>query len=103
MPQIASLEDVKAKRTFREVEDGRHRVYRTDFMVAPKDQPELPQAFLIESTPGRVLPTHFHEVDQFQVVVSGSGTLSKHALSTPGVHFARGFTPYGPIRNGAEG
>lgn len=103
MPQITAHDEVRDKRTYREVEEGRHRVYRTDFLVAPKERPELPQAFLIESTPGRLLPTHFHEVDQFQVVVSGGGTLSRHALSVPGVHFARGFTPYGPIRNGAGG
>lgn len=103
MPQIATHDDVKAKRTQREVEDGRHRVWRTDFIVAPKERPELPQAFLIESTPGRLLPTHFHEVDQVQVVVKGVGTLGRHPLAAPGVHFARGFTPYGPIRNGEEG
>ena len=103
MPQFATHDDVKASRTQRDVEEGRHHVWRTDFIVAPKERPDLPQAFLIESTPGRLLPTHFHEVDQFQVVVKGVGTLAKHKLAARGVHFARGFTPYGPIRNGEEG
>ena len=102
MPQLASLEQVRDKRTQRDVGGG-HYVRRTDFMVAPKDRPDLPQAFLIESTPGRVLNTHFHEVDQFQIVIHGGGTLSRHRLAAPGVHFARAFTPYGPITNDAQG
>jgi rubredoxin len=103
MPQIASHEDVKGTRTQRDVEGGRHQVGRTDFIAAPKDRPDLPQAFLIDSTPGRRLPTHFHEVDQFQVVVKGDGRLAQHELATGGVHFSRRFTPYGAITMGKQG
>jgi len=103
MPQIASHEQVREKRTWREVEEGRHKVWRTGFIEAAKEQADLPQAFMIESTPGRTLGTHFHEVDQFQVVVRGTGTLAKHQLAPYGIHFARAFTPYGAIKNGADG
>ena len=103
MPQIVSHQEVKGSRTQREVEGGRHRVGRTDFIAAPKERPDLPQAFLIDSTAGRRLPTHFHEVDQFQVVVRGDGRLAQHGLAKGGVHFARAFTPYGAITMGSEG
>lgn len=102
MPQIASHDQVRDSRTQRDVPGG-HHVRRTDFIAAPADRPELPQAFLIESTPGHHLRTHFHEVDQFQVVVGGNGTLAKHVVAPPGVHFARRFTPYGPLINGEGG
>ncbi len=102
MPQIASHDQVRDSRSQRDVPGG-HHVRRTDFIAAPADRPELPQAFLIESTPGHHLRTHFHEVDQFQVVVGGGGTLAKHVVAPPGVHFARRFTPYGPLINGAGG
>ncbi len=103
MPQIVSHEQVKGSRTYREVEGGRHQVGRTDFIAAPKEQHDLPQAFLIDTTAGRRLPTHFHEVDQFQVVVEGDGRLAQHQLAKSGVHFARAFTPYGAITMGSEG
>ncbi len=103
MPQIVSHDEVKGSRTQRDVEEGRHHVGRTDFIVAPKERADLPQAFLIDSTPGRRLRTHFHEVDQFQVVVSGDGRLAQHDLAKGGVHFARGFTPYGAITMGSQG
>jgi hypothetical protein len=57
-----------------------------------------PQAFLVEmlSPDGRVNP-HFHDVDQFQVVVRGSGRLGKKLLQPISFHYADGFSPYGPI------
>jgi rubredoxin len=103
MPQIVSHEEVKGSRTQRDVQGGQHQVGRTDFIAAPKERPDLPQAFLIDTTAGRRLPTHFHEVDQFQVVVKGDGRLAQHELATGGVHFARRFTPYGAITMGKQG
>ena len=102
MPQLAAHDEVRDRRTQRDVPGG-HHVFRTDFIAAPAERPELPQAFLIESTPGHHLRTHFHEVDQFQVVVGGTATLAKHDVAPPGVHFARAYTPYGPIVSGSRG
>lgn len=59
--------------------------------------------FLVEGNHERVIKPHFHENDQFQVVVSGGGVLGKHKLSVHAVHFSRAYTPYGPINFGAEG
>lgn len=103
MPQIVSHQEVKGNRTQRDVEGGRHQVGRTDFIAAPRERPDLPQAFIIDTTAGRRLPTHFHEVDQFQVVIEGDGRLARHPLAKGGVHFARGFTPYGAITMGGQG
>jgi rubredoxin len=40
---------------------------------------------------------HYHGADQFQIVVEGKGKLGHHELGTVSVHFARGYTPYGPL------
>jgi hypothetical protein len=50
-----------------------------------------------------VANAHFHQADQFQVVVAGEGTLGTHRVRPVSVHFAGAFTSYGPIRAGAAG
>ena len=42
-------------------------------------------------------PPHFHETNQFQVFVGGSGRLGKRRADPVTVQFAGGHTPYGPI------
>lgn len=94
MPQIASYDEVKAHRKQREVPGG--YAWRTEF-IPHGGVPGAPNAFLAEGTPGRVIRPHFHEVDQFQVIVSGGGVLGKHGLAIHAVHFSRAHTPYGPL------
>jgi len=62
-----------------------------------------PQAFLVEQEPGATVHAHFHYVDQFQVVVGGSGRIGKHDLTPIMVHFAGANTPYGPILPSDQG
>jgi rubredoxin len=103
MPHIASYDDVKANRIKRDLPKGLG--WRTNFLTYPTgaDVTEEPMGFLVEGNHERVIRPHFHENDQFQVVVSGGGVLGKHKLSVHAVHFSRAYTPYGPINFGAEG
>ena len=103
MPQIASYDDVKANRVERPLPRGLG--WRTNFLTHPEgtDVTEEPMGFLVEGNHERVIRPHFHENDQFQVVVAGGGVLGKHKLSVHAVHFSRAYTPYGPINFGAEG
>lgn len=103
MPQIAAYDDVKANRITRELPVGLG--WRTDFLMPPPgaDATEEPMAFLVEGNHERVIRPHFHENDQFQVIVSGGGALGKHKLAVHAVHFSRAYTPYGPINFGADG
>jgi rubredoxin len=101
MPQIASHEEVKANCKYRKLPDGHH--WRTDFLVTSAENEDAPVAFLAEGTPNRVTHPHFHEVDQFQVIVKGDGVLGKHPLAMHDVHFTRAHTPYGPIVAGQQG
>ncbi len=56
------------------------------------------QAFLVVRpfADARIEP-HFHDVDQFQVVVDGDGRIGKKVVRPVTFQYADAFTPYGPI------
>ncbi|GMV56403.1 MAG: hypothetical protein AMXMBFR6_22080 [Betaproteobacteria bacterium] len=62
-----------------------------------------PQAALIEKPPGSIVPPHFHCVNQFQVVVDGTGAIGRHAIRSGSVHYSGAYTGYGPIIAGKSG
>lgn len=64
-----------------------------------------PQAFLLEMSPHQKLVSHFHEVDQFQIFVGGSGTIGRNKPATMAntMHYADHHTGYGPIVASAQG
>ena len=63
----------------------------------------LPQGFLVEQPPCAVTEPHFHETNQFQVVVEGGGTFGTQNVSPLSIQYANAHTPYGPIVSGAGG
>ncbi|HEV8023091.1 MAG TPA: ABC transporter substrate-binding protein [Candidatus Lustribacter sp.] len=70
--------------------------------TSPKENPPSPDAlfpcaFLIEHDPGVAGPAHFHEANEFQVVVAGGGRFGKEPIAPLTVHFAAAYSPYGPI------
>ncbi len=69
----------------------------------PAPDAVFPMAFLVEQDPGEMANAHFHQADQFQVVIAGEGTLGTHAVRPVTVHFAGAFTAYGPIHAGPAG
>ena len=77
---------------------------RSDYFGNPGTIDMTPQAFLVELpyAGARVNP-HFHDIDQFQVIVAGSGRLGKKALAPVTFQYADGYTPYGPIVAHDEG
>jgi hypothetical protein len=77
--------------------------WRTDFIGKPGAEAGMPQAFLVEQDADTVILPHFHERDQFQVVVAGGGSLGRHEVSPVSVHYASRHTGYGPITAGPEG
>ena len=72
------------------------------FLQSSAETPELPAAFLSTQNPGRVIDTHFHLYDQFQLVMDGKGTLGREKISPFDVHFSRAYTPYGPLASDPE-
>lgn len=78
--------------------------YKGEYMLAPvaANQPS-PHAFLVEQDPNTTILTHFHQQNQFQVIIGGSGTLGRHVVEPLLVHYAGAFTGYGPIICGPQG
>jgi hypothetical protein len=62
-----------------------------------------PMAFLVEKDPHAVVRPHFHQADQYQVVVQGGGRLGRHDVGTVAVHYTDAWSAYGPIVAADEG
>lgn len=63
-----------------------------------------PQVFLVDIRhPGGTVAPHFHDIDQFQVIVRGGSRLGKIPVEPISFHYADAFTPYGPIVGSEEG
>ena len=118
----ATQAEVSSTRFSRITKEGK-LLWRTVFLGPPPSRPTVelvdsnppvyvepkplevrePQAFLVEQEFGARVEPHFHYVDQFQVIVSGSGVLGRHPVSPIHVHFAGANTGYGPIIPGENG
>lgn len=78
--------------------DGVRQGRRFDFIGSPGLMDENPQAFLVDRLfPGATISPHFHDIDQFQIVVDGYCTMGKKAAPPVTFQYADAFTPYGPI------
>lgn len=79
-------------------------IFRSDLIPETGDsESDAPNCKLIEQQPKAVLQSHFHVVDQFQIMVAGDGLLGKHKILPYTVHFAAKHTGYGPIIAGEQG
>jgi hypothetical protein len=100
--QHASLEHTKSSRSRRDT--PQFSGFVTD-LILPNEHASAPrpQAFLVEQVPNWLLPTHYHQEHQFQVVVGGSGRMGASAIALLGVHYASPHAAYGPLVSGKEG
>ncbi len=98
MSLVAAFDDIKPDQ-IRRNPGGPDRPASTSFPFfrATTDTPNAPTAFLARYDPDDRSCTHYHAVDQFQILVAGKGTLGRHEVSPYYVHFARAYTPYGPL------
>lgn len=111
MPVTASADAVRATR--RRASSNGSQFWLTSYIGANRytvDSAEppgpgtiYPMAFLVEQDPGEVVGAHYHQADQFQVIVAGGGRLGSHDVAPISVHFAGAWSAYGPLRAGAEG
>jgi hypothetical protein len=108
MTLIASAETARVNRRRGSAADGVtfwHTLYlgTTRYNMAPgMPDPDadalFPMAFLVEQDPGTTANAHYHQQDQFQLVVGGYGTLGLHEVRPTTVHFTGAHTAYGPIK-----
>jgi hypothetical protein len=97
-----SILQARANRTHRIHTDGRES-WVSRFFTATAETPDTPVAFLVEKTAHAMVPPHFHEVNQFQVIVAGYGKLGKQDVQPFTMHYTNSYTGYGPIQADAEG
>jgi hypothetical protein len=108
MTVIATADAAKVNRRRGKAADGVsfwHTLYigTSRYNMAPgTPDPEMgtlfPMAFLVEQDPGSIATSHYHQADQFQVIVGGHGTMGTHEAKRVTVHFAGKHSAYGPIR-----
>lgn len=82
---------------------GANRYTRAAGAGDPVEGAIYPMAFLVEQDANCTVGAHYHQADQFQVIVGGGGSLGRHPVAPVAVHFAGAFTAYGPLRAGPEG
>ena len=103
MSLVVAFDDIKPEQ-IRRNPGGPDRPASTNFPFfrATPATPDAPTAFLAQYDPGDRSCSHFHAVDQFQILVKGKGQFGRHAVSPYYVHFARAYTPYGPLHADEE-
>ena len=77
--------------------------YTPNAAAPPEPGKIYPMAFLVEQDAGAVVGAHYHQADQFQVIVAGSGRLGHHEVAPGAVHFAGAWSAYGPLAAGRDG
>jgi hypothetical protein len=82
---------------------GKNRNTLQEGEAPPSADGLYPMAFLVEKDSGAIVHPHFHQADQYQVVVQGSGRLGLHDIASVAVHYTDAYSAYGPIVAADEG
>lgn len=82
---------------------GENRNTLKQGQAAPAAGVLYPMAFLVEKEPHAVVKPHFHQADQYQIVVQGGGRLGTHDVGSVAVHYTDAWSAYGPIVAADEG
>jgi hypothetical protein len=76
---------------------GANRFTKKPDEPTPDEATLFPVAFLVEKEPGAVVRPHFHQAEQFQIVVGGGGKFGVHDVDGIVVHYTGPYTAYGPL------
>ena len=98
----ATYEQMLATRKHMTLPNGTS-VWKSYYFRTPEGGSPSPQAFLVEQGANEVVLPHFHEQNQFQVIVHGGGTVGRRVAAPITVHYASAYTGYGPITSGEDG
>src|SRR5690348_13864030 len=98
MVQAVSSEIAKRNRQQETTRGSQRTQWRIEYLGTRSNKIEgEPQAFIAEMDANGTVKPHFHQVDQFQVLVDGSGTLGRSPAPVIALHYADHHTAYGPI------
>ncbi|WP_028602940.1 hypothetical protein [Ottowia thiooxydans] len=94
----------RARQTRRRLQiTGMKPYHKSEWMDTGRDGQSSPTVFLVEMDPDSTVNPHFHRNNQFQLFLTGNGSIGKQKLSPVTVHYAGAFTGYGPLVAGPEG
>lgn len=100
---VSHEQALKGRRIGRSPSNGEQRWY-IDYIGEKVQQVEdRPEANLIEMDSNQTVVPHFHQVNQFQIMASGSGSLGRNSLGMVALHYVDNNTAYGPIKSGPYG
>jgi hypothetical protein len=100
MVQVVSPTEVQSKPL--DIGDGNQ--YAVSWFIGSPDADRGHTVHMGEVlNPGGVIPAHFHDEHQFQLIASGSGRLGKAPVAPGTFHYVDAYTPYGPIEAGPDG
>ena len=104
MPLVVAMSEIPASKVNQPGRNmpGAPGAMTTGFFRATADTPDAPTAALNRYEGKKISNAHFHEVDQFQVIVEGSGDFGRHPVKPYYVHFSRAYTPYGPLQSNPD-
>ena len=106
MSLVVALDEIRPEQVNKPGPDGPGEpgALATTFFRASASNPNAPTAAINRYPAGKARHStaHFHDVDQFQVFVEGKGTFGRHKVSPYCIHFARAYTPYGPLQSDKE-
>lgn len=103
MIRTGTLQSAQANRRHLRLANGTG-YWRSDFIrTEPAEAGWTPQAFLVEQDANQTILPHYHEQNEFQVVVNGRGKFGRHDVDPVTVHYAGRHTGYGPLDAGPEG
>lgn len=102
MPRGATFEEARATRKHYVLPNGTG-FWKSEYIISDHEAAPAPHALLVEQDPEQVILPHFHEQNQFQVIVNGGGTLGRAEVAPVTVHYAGAYTGYGPITSGKDG
>ena len=103
MPLVVAMSEIPSNKINQpgSTAPGSPGAYNTTFFRAKRETPDAPTAALnryLGEGKSNISAAHFHEVDQFQVIMDGSGDFGRHPVKPYCIHFARAHTPYGPLQ-----
>ena len=71
---------------------GKNRNTLKEGEAPPAGDIVYPMAFLVEKDAAAVVHPHFHQADQYQVIVQGGGRLGVHDVGTVSVHYTDSYS-----------
>jgi hypothetical protein len=106
--QVVSSLDVAAQQREITLPLGGGKATKTLF-IGPWEKPRTPvggvspQAYTVKQAYENIAHPHYHQTEQWQVIVQGAGKLGRDPVAPVALHFTDPYTAYGPIVPEKEG